>query len=106
MNTPTRHNHITRDIKPEGQCPVCDEYHARRKQEKEFWELLKDVEISFSTTCRECGIEYAKVPMGYTHDCKTGEFHKIIFPEHMVKAAEAEVEEMMKDLKLKKDEPT
>lgn len=24
-----RHNHITRDIKPLGQCPGCDEYHNR-----------------------------------------------------------------------------
>lgn len=22
-----RHNHLTRDIKPLGQCPSCDEYH-------------------------------------------------------------------------------
>ena len=26
-----KHNHITRDIKPLGQCPACDEYHARNK---------------------------------------------------------------------------
>jgi hypothetical protein len=25
------HNHVTRDIKPEGQCPACDRYHASRK---------------------------------------------------------------------------
>jgi hypothetical protein len=24
-----RHNHITRDIKPQGECPACDEYHAK-----------------------------------------------------------------------------
>lgn len=24
-----RHNHITRDIKPEGQCPACDLYHKK-----------------------------------------------------------------------------
>jgi hypothetical protein len=23
-----QHNHMTRDIKPHGQCPACDEYHA------------------------------------------------------------------------------
>ena len=23
-----RHNHVTRDIKPYGQCPVCDDYWA------------------------------------------------------------------------------
>jgi hypothetical protein len=27
----SQHNHITRDIKPEGQCPACDDYHDRRK---------------------------------------------------------------------------
>ena len=26
-----RHNHVTRDIKPEGQCPGCDRYHASRR---------------------------------------------------------------------------
>jgi len=24
-----KHNHITRDIKPLGQCPACDNYHNR-----------------------------------------------------------------------------
>lgn len=24
-----QHNHITRDIKPIGQCPACDEYHYK-----------------------------------------------------------------------------
>ncbi|WP_133159089.1 hypothetical protein [Arthrobacter glacialis] len=24
---PAHHNHVTRDIKPAGQCPVCDSYH-------------------------------------------------------------------------------
>lgn len=28
--TYTRHNHITRDTKPAGQCPACDYYHARQ----------------------------------------------------------------------------
>jgi len=23
----SEHNHLTRDIKPEGQCPACDNYH-------------------------------------------------------------------------------
>lgn len=23
-----RHNHVTRDIKPYGSCPGCDDYHA------------------------------------------------------------------------------
>lgn len=25
-----KHNHITRDIKPQGQCPACDEYHGKQ----------------------------------------------------------------------------
>lgn len=24
-----KHNHITRDIKPLGQCPACDDYHDK-----------------------------------------------------------------------------
>lgn len=24
-----KHNHMTRDIKPRGVCPKCDEHHAR-----------------------------------------------------------------------------
>lgn len=23
----TKHNHVTRDIKPRGECPACDAYH-------------------------------------------------------------------------------
>ena len=23
------HNHITRDIKPQGECPACDRYHQQ-----------------------------------------------------------------------------
>lgn len=23
----SRHNHLTRDIKPRGKCPACDAYH-------------------------------------------------------------------------------
>lgn len=30
-NDMPRHNHMTRDIKPEGQCPMCDRYHQRRR---------------------------------------------------------------------------
>lgn len=26
-----RHNHVTRDIKPPGQCPACDLYHERSR---------------------------------------------------------------------------
>lgn len=26
-----KHNHITRDIKKEGECPACDAYHANQK---------------------------------------------------------------------------
>lgn len=27
-----RHNHLTRDTKPLGQCPECDAYHERKKE--------------------------------------------------------------------------
>lgn len=27
----SHHNHMTRDIKPVGECPACDAYHARRE---------------------------------------------------------------------------
>ena len=34
----TDHNHITRDIKPLGQCPGCDAYHqAHPPQEAVAW---------------------------------------------------------------------
>lgn len=35
-----RHNHITRDIKPIGMCPACDDYHARRAVGE-----VRDVEV-------------------------------------------------------------
>lgn len=28
MTEKVRHNHVTRDIKPYGRCPACDEYHG------------------------------------------------------------------------------
>lgn len=27
-----KHNHVTRDIKPPGVCPGCDEYHRSRQE--------------------------------------------------------------------------
>lgn len=29
------HNHVTRDIKPEGECPACDAYHATQRMREE-----------------------------------------------------------------------
>ena len=29
------HNHVTRDIKPRGQCPGCDRYHDRHSAEND-----------------------------------------------------------------------
>ena len=29
MTDVIRHNHVTRDIKPLGECPACDAYHTR-----------------------------------------------------------------------------
>lgn len=31
---PVQHNHPTRDIKPLGKCPACDEYHSRVEQRR------------------------------------------------------------------------
>jgi hypothetical protein len=31
----SKHNHITRDIKPLGECPACDLYHNRNIPKKE-----------------------------------------------------------------------
>jgi hypothetical protein len=28
---PERHNHLTREIRDEGACPACDDYHAEVK---------------------------------------------------------------------------
>ena len=28
----SQHNHVTRDIKPPGQCPGCDEYHRSQQE--------------------------------------------------------------------------
>lgn len=33
------HNHVTRDIKPKGQCPACDEYHAKVEAPPETYAL-------------------------------------------------------------------
>ena len=57
-----------------------------------------NVQISFSTTCRECGYDYHKVPNGYYHDCKTQELHKIIFPWDIQKEAEKKADELLANL--------
>lgn len=36
-HTYIEHNHITRDIKPVGECPSCDKYHALSD-----WQKFKD----------------------------------------------------------------
>jgi hypothetical protein len=28
------HNHLTRDIKPEGQCPACDVIHENERERR------------------------------------------------------------------------
>ena len=32
VTDPARHNHVTRDIKPPGTCPACDQYHERDRE--------------------------------------------------------------------------
>lgn len=34
-----KHNHATRDIKPFGKCPACDEYHDRNIPKKTMAEI-------------------------------------------------------------------
>jgi hypothetical protein len=55
IKTPTNpaneHNHVTRDIKPLGQCPACDRYHDRHiprgeKNEKPK-EPMTDIDQAF-----------------------------------------------------------
>jgi hypothetical protein len=38
----TKHNHVTRDIKPEGECPSCDLYYENNKQ-RENIKKISDV---------------------------------------------------------------
>jgi hypothetical protein len=48
-----RHNHITRDIKQFGECPVCDQYH--NKTERQRWEE------DFSEWCSTNVITHRKI---------------------------------------------
>lgn len=41
-----KHNHITRDIKPEGICPSCDEYHQMCRTKEKLKSLKKFQEMS------------------------------------------------------------
>lgn len=34
MMVHAHHTHVTRDIKPEGECPACDAYHATQKRKE------------------------------------------------------------------------
>lgn len=36
-----KHNHVTRDIKPLGQCPACDDYHDRHIPKRSTLEKYK-----------------------------------------------------------------
>lgn len=71
----------------------------------DLFQFLKDhnVEITFSTTCRDCGYEYNKLNYDEYHDCKLPEGKaKMIFPEKMVAEAQKEVDELFPKLGLKK----
>ena len=37
-----KHNHVTRDIKPLGQCPACDDYHDKHIPKKSSLERIRD----------------------------------------------------------------
>lgn len=34
MEENIQHNHLTRDIRPKGECPSCDKYHQSRMEER------------------------------------------------------------------------
>ncbi len=36
--TAAGHNHVTRDIKPQGECPACDKYHQKHRKPMGAWE--------------------------------------------------------------------
>lgn len=38
-----RHNHITRDIKPPGECPKCDEHSMSHARRDGYWAGRTDV---------------------------------------------------------------
>lgn len=48
------HNHITRDIKPPGECPACDHYHEGSPDQ---WERAKAKlqQMAAETACPACG---------------------------------------------------
>src|SRR5690349_18650651 len=37
-----RHNHLTRDIKPQGQCPACDRHHRATRQGDTMTDVLSN----------------------------------------------------------------
>jgi len=62
-----------------------------------------DVDITFSTTCRDCGYEYNKLSHDEYHDCKLPDGKaKVIFPEHIKIEAEKYIDELMPKLLDKK----
>lgn len=56
------HNHITRDIKSEGQCPACDEYHARQKAKDDNQMYAFNPEV-INTMTPEKRVEFATMMM-------------------------------------------
>ena len=47
------HNHLTRDIRPPGQCPACDAYHARAGALGTTSQLAADLEDTMALAHRE-----------------------------------------------------
>jgi hypothetical protein len=51
------HNHITRDIKPPGQCYSCDRYHAKTLQSEVT--ALRNIIYGTLESAEEDGVERA-----------------------------------------------
>jgi len=56
-----KHNHVTRDIKPLGQCPACDNYHDRHIPKKSSLERVRD-EAAEIYADKIFGIDFDSVP--------------------------------------------
>ena len=68
---PPQHNHITRDIKPFGQCPGCDETYKLDKERSRIRNLLQ--------TCLTCGRPKGSAPGA---GCKRPGDHTAQFRNH------------------------
>lgn len=73
------HNHITRDIKPLGQCPACDRYHdsqiPKRKEASYAEELEEKLQEAISALEYYGGVDYGSDAYLEVFDCikRTGD---------------------------------